>query len=93
MPAAVALHETDAVPEPVTPLGVMAPHVSPEGTVSVRLTTPAKWFSAAIVTVEIAKLPALTGNGDVAEIVKSRNWKVAVALRTKGVLVPLIVAV
>ena len=80
MPATVALHETVAVPEPVTLLGVMLPQLRPEGMVPVRLTTPTKWFTAATVTVEVAELPALTGDGDVAEIVKSRNWNVAVAL-------------
>ena len=80
MPATEALHETVAVPEPVTLVGAMVPQVSPEGTVSVRLTDPAKWFSAATVIVEVAELPAFTGVGDVAAIVKSRNWNVAVAL-------------
>lgn len=89
----VALHETVAVPDPVMLLGVMVPQVSPDGTVSVRLTTPAKWFAAATVIVEPAELPALTEPGEVAVIVKSRNWKVAVALWINGVLVPLIVAV
>jgi hypothetical protein len=89
----VALHETVAVPDPVTLLGVMVPQVSPDGTMSVRLTDPAKWFSAARVIVELAALPALTGVGEAEVIVKSRNWKVAVALWISGVLVPVIVAV
>jgi len=93
LPAALALHETAAVPDPVTLLGVMVPHVSPDGTVSVIPTDPAKWFTAARVIVELAELPALTGVGDVAAIVKSRNWKVAVALWSSGVLIPVIVAV
>ena len=93
MPATVALHETVAVPEPVTLVGAMVPQVSPEGTVSVRLTDPAKWFSAATVIVEVAELPAFTGAVEVAVIVKSRNWNVAVALWINGVLVPVIVAV
>jgi hypothetical protein len=74
-------------------LGVMVPQVSPDGTVSVRLIDPTKWFTAARVTVELAGLPALTGAGRAAVIVKSRNWKMAVALWISGVLVPLIVAV
>lgn len=45
----MALQETVAVPEPVRLAGVIAPQVSPDGTVSVRLTVPAKWFNAAIV--------------------------------------------
>ena len=80
MPATVALHETVALPEPATLFGVMVPHVNPDGTVSVRLTVPAKWFRATTVIVEVAELPAFTGAGDVAAIVKSRNWNVAVAL-------------
>ena len=68
------------MPEPVTLVGAMVPQVSPEGTVSVRLTDPAKWFSAATVIVEVAELPAFTGAGEVSVIVKSRNWNVAVAL-------------
>ena len=73
--------------------GVIVPQVRPDGTVSVMLTTPAKWFTAATVIVEVAEVPTFTGEGDVAPIVKSRNWKVAVALWTSGVLVPVIVAV
>ena len=54
MPAAVELHETVAVPEPVTVPGVIAPQVNPAGTVSVRVTTPAKPLTAVIVIVETA---------------------------------------
>ena len=93
MPAAEALHETVAVPEPVMLFGVMVPQVSPDGAVSVRRMDPAKWFTAASVIVELAGLPALTGAGELAVIVKSRNWKMAVALWTSGGLVPVIVAV
>lgn len=89
----MALHDTVAVPDPVMLLGVMAPHVSPVEIMSLRLTDPAKWFTAVRVIVELTELPELTGAGEVAAIVKSRNWKVAVALRTSGLLVPVIVAV
>jgi hypothetical protein len=68
------------VPEPVRLLGVIAPQVRPEGTVSVRVTTPANRFTDAIVMVEVADAPALTADGDVAAMVKSRNWKRAVAV-------------
>ena len=54
LPAVVELHETVAVPEPVTLVGVMAPHVRPEGGVSVRLTMPVKPFTAVTVIVEVA---------------------------------------
>ena len=73
--------------------GAMVPQVSPDGIVPVRLTDPAKWFTAATVIVEFAELPAFTGAGDVPDTVKSRNWKVAVELWIRGVLVPVIVAV
>jgi hypothetical protein len=69
-----------AVPDPVTLLGEIVPQVSPDGLVPLRLTDPAKWFTAVRVIVELPELPALTGAGEVAAIVKSRNWKVAVAL-------------
>src|SRR5438874_12031564 len=80
VPAAVALHDTVAVPEPVTVPGVIAPQVRPAGTVSVRVTTPAKPFTAVIVIVEVAEEPAGTDAGDVAAMVKSRKVKVAVAV-------------
>jgi hypothetical protein len=73
LPATVALQETAAVPEPVRLFGVMVPQLNPDGTVSVRATDPAKWFSAATVIVEVVETPAFTGAGDVAVIVKSRN--------------------
>jgi hypothetical protein len=66
----LALHEMIAVPEPVTLLGVMLPHVRPDGTVSVRLTTPAKWFTLVTVIVAIEELPALIGLGELAVMVK-----------------------
>lgn len=47
--------------------------MSPEGTVSVRLTTPANPFRAVTVIVELADDPAGTEAGEVALMVKS--WK------------------
>ncbi len=79
VPAVVELQETVAVPEPVTLVGVMAPQVRPAGGVSVRLTTPAKPFTAVIVMVEVAEDPALTAAGEDAAIVKSTKLNVAVA--------------
>jgi len=61
--ATVAEQDTVAVPEPVTLLGVIAPHVSPDGTVSVRVTTPVNPFNALIVIVEVADEPVLTAAG------------------------------
>jgi len=93
LPATVALHEIVAVPDPVMLLGVMVPHVSPVGIVSLRLTDPAKWFTAVRVIVELAELPVLIGAGEVAAIVKSRNWKSAVAEWIREALAPVTVRV
>ncbi len=89
----VALHDTVAVPDPLMLVGLIVPHVRPEGTRSVRLTVPAKRFRLVIGIVDTTDEPALAGAGEVAAIVKSRNWKVAVVLWTSCVLVPMIVAV
>ncbi len=80
--AVAELHETVAVPEPVTELGVIVPQVSPDGTVSVRDTAPAKPPCEVIVIVEVADWPAVIVAGDVAAMVKSwaaLNVKVAEA--------------
>ena len=91
--AVVELHETVAVPEPVTVPGVIAPQVNPAGTVSVRVTTPPKPLSAVIVIVETAEDPALAAAGEDATIVKSTKLKVAVAELVAEPLVPVIVTV
>jgi hypothetical protein len=75
LPEMFELQETVAEPDPVKLIGLIVPHVSPEGTVAVRLTCPAKWFTADTVMVEFAAIPALTGAGEATVIVKSRNWK------------------
>jgi len=67
----VALQETVAVPEPVILLGVMVPQARPDGTVSVRLTTPAKWLIELIEMVDVTEEPTLTGAGEDAAIPKS----------------------
>jgi len=82
VPAVVELHDTVAVPEPVTELGVMAPQVSPAGAVSVRETAPAKPPWAVIVMVDVADWPTVIAAGELAAMVKScaaLNVKVAVA--------------
>jgi len=71
VPPALALQDTVAVPEPDRAVGLMAPHVSPDGTLSVRETVPVKPFTEAIVIVEVADWPLLTALGEDAEIVKS----------------------
>jgi hypothetical protein len=81
-PVVVALHDTVAVPDPVTELGVIAPQINPEGTVSVRETAPAKPPCPVTVIVDVADEPTGTAAGELAEIVKScaaLNVKVAVA--------------
>ena len=52
VPATVALHDTVAVPEFVTVVGLMAPQVSPVGTVSVMVTVPVNLLRAVTVMVE-----------------------------------------
>jgi len=78
-PVVVELQVRVAVPEPVMLLGVIAPQVSPAGTVSVRVTTPAKPFSAVTVIVEVPEAGRIAV-GEVAAIVKSTKLKVAVAV-------------
>src|SRR6266508_1955134 len=73
--AVVELQDTVAVPEPVTVPGVIAPQVRPAGTVSVRVTTPEKLFTAVTVIVDTADWPALTAAGDDAAMVKSTKLK------------------
>ena len=93
MPAALALHETVAVPEPVRLEGLIDPQTRPDGTVSVRATTPLKWLIAVTVMVDVAELPALRGAGEEAVVLKSRNWKTAVVEWLRLPLVPVSVRV
>lgn len=86
------LQERVAVPEFVTLLGVIAPHVSPTGTVSVNVTVPVNPLSAFTVIVEVRVAP-VGPVGDVAVTVKSVTVKVAVAERDRVPLVPVIVSV
>jgi len=74
--ALVELQDKVAVPAPKILFGVIAPHASPAGTVSVKLTVPAKPFTAATVIVEVADDPT-TDEGDVALIVKSTKLNLA----------------
>ena len=61
-------------------LGVIEPHVRFAGTVSVRLTVPAKPLIPVTVIVELADVPITTDAGELAAIVKSTNVNVAVAV-------------
>ncbi len=83
--------ETVAVPKLVTLVGDIVPQVRPAGTVSVRETTPAKPFTAVIVTAEVAELLIRTAPGELAAMVKSVTVNVAVAAWTVLPLVPVIV--
>jgi hypothetical protein len=85
------LQERVAVPEFVMVLGVIAPHVSPVGTVSVRVTVPVKPFTAATVIVDVSVAP-VAPDGEVADIVKSVTVKVAVVVWVSVPLVPVIVS-
>ncbi len=89
----VELHDTVAVPDPVTLSGLIAPQVRLAGTVSVNETTPAKPLTAVTVIVEVAETPAFTAAGDDAAIVKSWTVNVAVAEWLRVPLVPVIVSV
>jgi len=68
------------VPGPVIDVGVIVPHVRPEGRVSLKLTVPAKPFTVATVIVDVADDPALAGAGEGADMVKSWNRNVARAV-------------
>ncbi len=93
MAAIAELQATVAVAELVTLVGVMAPQVRLAGTVSVRRTTPVKPLSAAIVIVDVAEVPTVTGAGDVAAMLKSVTVNVAVVEWLRVPLVPVIVRV
>ena len=71
MPAIDALQVNVAVPEPVMLLGVIDPQLSPDATLSVRLTVPAKPPNPVTVIVDVADWPTTTAAGELAVIVKS----------------------
>jgi len=76
--AEVEVHDKVAVPEPVMLPGVIEPHVSPTGTVSMRPTVPANPFCP--VTVIVDEMDELTvPEGEVAMRLKSTTPNVAVA--------------
>ena len=93
MPARDAVHETVAAPDPVTLAGLIAPQVSPAGTVSESRTVPEKWFRADTVRVDVLDAPTFPVTSEVVVIVKSRNWKSVVAECTRIPLVPVSVRV
>ena len=68
------------MPDAVTLVGLIAPQVRPDGGLSVRETMPLKWLIGVILMVEMTEVPALTGAGEDANVLKSQNWKIVVAL-------------
>lgn len=76
----MALQDTVAVPDPLMLPGVIDPQVRPDGIESVRVTVPVKWLTAVTVIVELADTPALTGDGDVAVIVKPTTCTLTVTI-------------
>jgi len=62
------LQDTVALPEPATLGGVIAPQVSPDGTVSVRLRVAEKPFKEVTVMVAETELPAFVAAGELAAI-------------------------
>ena len=89
----MALQETVAVPDPARLPGVIEPHVSPEGIVSIMVTVPEKPLRAVMEMVDRVDAPELTGVGMEAVMLKSWNRNVAVAEWTSEPLVPVIVSV
>ena len=76
LPASVVLHEIVAETDPTVPRpngfpGLIEPHASPDGTLSVRETAPVKPYNEPTVIVEAADWPVLTVLGEDAAIVKS----------------------
>lgn len=97
VPAVVELHDTLATPELVTLLGVIAPHVRPVGTLSVRLTVPVKPYNGLTVMVKAVEVPAVAAAGEEAARVKFGGIlvtvNVALAECVSDPLVPVIVTV
>ena len=59
--------------------GVIAPQVRPDGRESLKVTPPAKPFTAATVIVDVAEAAAFAGAGEDADMVKSWNRNTAIA--------------
>lgn len=77
-PAVVELQDNVADPEPVTLPGKIVLQDRLAGTVSVKATLLENEFKATTVTVEDAVEPTGRADGELAEIEKSRTWKVIV---------------
>ena len=68
--AAVEVHDTVAVPDPVILLGIIDPQVRPDGIESVRDTVPVNPLAPVTVIVETACCPTSVFAGEVAAIAK-----------------------
>lgn len=79
MPAIVEVQVRVALPEPVTLAGVIEPHVSPDGTVSVSETVPANPLIPLTMMFEVSEVPMTAGAGEDAVTVKSTKLNVAMA--------------
>ena len=71
-------------------VGLNEPQLSPDGTVSVKLTVPVNPFAGATVIIDVAEVSITTAVGDVAATVKSVIVNVAVAVWTTAPLEPVI---
>ena len=91
MPGVVEEHDIVAEPELVTTAGFGGVQVNPVGGASVRLIVPVNPFSAVIVMVDRASVPAVTDVGDVAEILKSFTKYATVREWIREPLVPITV--
>jgi hypothetical protein len=72
-PFVAELHETTTRPELVTGLGVRPEQVKPEGTLSLRVTVPAKPPNAITLTVELLVSPTSALVGEDSETLKSET--------------------
>lgn len=82
LPPALGVHESVAVPDPDTLLGLTALHDRLAGVFSVSEIVPVNPFRAPIVMVELADVAIFTVPGEVAVMLKSgaggpRGWKVS----------------
>jgi hypothetical protein len=93
LPATVALHETVAIPEPVTLVGANDPQIRPAEGAMLKVTVPANPLMEATVTVEVADWPALTASGDEAVVPKSWKRRTTEAEWDREPLVPVTVRV
>jgi len=80
LPAVPDWHETVAVPLALKLTGLITPQVKPDGAVAVNPTVPVKWLRNVTVIVEVDDVSITTATGEVAEMLKSRTWKVTVVV-------------